>query len=335
MKTCSGDSMTDNRDLVVALSGGVGGAKLALGLSRVLPPGELMVVVNTGDDFDHLGLRVSPDIDTVLYTLSGLDNPTTGWGRRDETWNFMTALEAVGGATWFRLGDRDLAMHVERTRRLTAGETLSEITTDFGRRLGVATPIVPMSDDPVRTKVRSTGGWLDFQNYFVEHKCEPTVAELAFDGAASARPNPAFIAALANPRLRALVICPSNPFISIDPILAIPGVRAAIRQCAAPVVAVTPIIGGNSIKGPTAKMMRELGLEVSPATVAQRYGDLLDGYVLDPADSGIVADIPVVTVLAPALMVTLKDREVLAQAVLAAADGLAARVQPRRAAAPR
>jgi LPPG:FO 2-phospho-L-lactate transferase len=312
--------MNDRRDLVVALSGGVGGAKLALGLSRILPPGKLTVIVNTGDDFDHLGLRICPDIDTMLYTLSGLANPDTGWGRRDETWNFMTALGELGGPTWFRLGDLDLATHIERTRRLSTGERLFDITADFAGRFGVATRIIPMSDNPVRTKVRTSGGWIDFQNYFVERKCVPAVTELAFTGAQSATAHPKFLAALADPRLRAVIICPSNPFISIDPILAVPGVRRALLDCSAPVVAVTPIIGGRAIKGPTAKMMAELGFEVSPASVAHHYGELLDAYVLDPADKASVAEIPTRAVLAPALMVTLEDRERLAKAVLEAAD---------------
>jgi len=173
--------------LVVALSGGVGGAKLALGLSRVLPPDDLLIVANTGDDFEHLGLSISPDIDTLTYVLAGLDNPVTGWGRRDETWSFMETIGALGGETWFRLGDRDLALHVERTRRLRAGETLSQITSDICRRLGIAARVLPMSDDRVRTRVRSDGGWIDFQDYFVRQQCRPVVQELAFDGAAKAR----------------------------------------------------------------------------------------------------------------------------------------------------
>jgi LPPG:FO 2-phospho-L-lactate transferase len=314
--------MTQRKDLVVALSGGVGGAKLALGLSRVLPAGQLTVVVNTGDDFDHLGLRICPDIDTLLYTLSGLANPETGWGRRGETWNFMTALGALGGVTWFRLGDLDLATHVERTRRLAAGESLSKITADFAQRLGVAARIIPMSDDPVRTRVNTPNGWLDFQNYFVEHKCEPTVLELAFAGAKTANAHPEFLRALCDARLRAVVICPSNPFLSVDPILAIPSVRQALLNCTAPVIAVAPIIGGRAIKGPTAKMMEELGLPVSAASVARHYGDLLDAYVLDPADCSCVADIPCRSVAAPVLMVTLDDREQLARTVLQVADAL-------------
>ena len=215
---------------MLALSGGVGGAKLALGLYRILPPDTLTVVANTGDDFEHLGLSISPDLDTLLYTLSGQDNPELGWGRRGETWTFMAALEALGGETWFRLGDGDLATHVERTRRLKAGESLSAIIDDFRRRLGIRARLLPMSDDQVRTRLRTEAGWLDFQDYFVRLRCEPVVRELAFAGAETARPHPDFLAALADPQLRAVVICPSNPFISIDPILAVPGrARRAAR----------------------------------------------------------------------------------------------------------
>ena len=251
-------------------SGGIGGAKLALGLYRELPPDRLMVVCNTGDDFEHLGLTISPDLDTVLYTLAGIANPTTGWGRAGETWSFMGALAELGGETWFRLGDADLATHVERTRRLAAGETLAAISEDFCRRLGVHARLIPMCDQPVRTMVRTGGGVLPFQRYFVEQRCAPVVSGFAFQGIAAARPPAALAAALASATLEAVVICPSNPFISIDPILAVPGMRAALAASPAPVVAVSPIIGGRAVKGPTAKMMAELGLAItagrSPST---------------------------------------------------------------------
>ena len=217
-----------SKRLVVALSGGVGGAKLALGLSRVLPAEDLLVVANTGDDFEHLGLSISPDIDTLTYVLAGLDNPVTGWGRRDETWSFMESIGALGGEDWFRLGDRDLAMHVERTRRLRLGQTLSEVTADICRRLGIGARVVPMSDDRVRTRVRSYAGWIDFQDYFVRQQCRPIVHELAFDGVTLARPHPDIIGALRSGDVRAVIICPSNPFISIEPILAMSGMRDAI-----------------------------------------------------------------------------------------------------------
>jgi LPPG:FO 2-phospho-L-lactate transferase len=308
------------RHRVLALSGGVGGAKLALGLSRILPPGDLTVIANTGDDFEHLGLSISPDLDTLLYTLAGLDNPETGWGQRDESWSFMAALEKLGGEIWFRLGDKDLATHIERTRRLAAGETLSQITDDFRRRLGIATRILPMSDDPVRTQVATAEGVLDFQDYFVRRHCEPAITAIEFRGAREAQPQPEFLAALADPDLRAVIVCPSNPFISIEPILALPGVRAALRRCAAPVVAIAPIIGGRAVKGPTAKMMNELGIEPSAVAAARRYADLLDAYVVDHADAATCAGLDCDVIEAKALMETLADRETLARVALEAAD---------------
>lgn len=307
---------------VVALSGGVGGAKLALGLYRILPPDGLTVIANTGDDFEHLGLAISPDLDTLLYTLSGNANEELGWGRRGETWTFMNALGALGGETWFRLGDGDLATHVERTRRLISGESLSAIIDDFRRHLDIRARVLPMSDQPVRTRLRTAEGWLDFQDYFVRLRCEPVISDLQFTGAAEARPHPAFLAALADPALRAVVICPSNPFISIDPILAVPGVREALRECRAPVVAVSPIVGGQAVKGPTAKMMAELGLPVDAATPARHYRDFLDLYVADQADAAAVADLDLPVVLAKTLMQSLGDREALARTVMAAAGGI-------------
>jgi LPPG:FO 2-phospho-L-lactate transferase len=311
------------KSLVIALCGGIGGAKLVLGLGRVVPGADLMVVANTGDDFEHLGLAISPDLDTVMYTLAGLDDPRRGWGRRDETWTFMAALAALGGETWFALGDGDLATHLERTRRRAAGEALSAITADFCRRLKIATRLVPMTDDIVRTRLRTDMGWLDFQDYFVRRRCAPTVLELAYDGAATARAHPDVLAALRDPRLRAVVICPSNPFLSIEPILAVPGMRDAIARSAAPVVAVSPIIAGRAVKGPTAKMMCELGVEVSAAAVARRYQDLLDAYVVDRADAAEVAELGIPVTLAHTLMATLADREELARRVLASADAVA------------
>ncbi|MCH8001485.1 MAG: YvcK family protein, partial [Proteobacteria bacterium] len=223
------------RGPVLALCGGIGGAKLALGLYRHLAPGALSVAVNTGDDFEHLGLHISPDIDTVLYTLSGTDNPDTGWGRADETWTFMAALEALGGETWFRLGDGDLALHVERTRRLGAGESLSEVCAAFARRFGLDARILPMTGDPLRTVVHTPDGPLPFQHYFVRERCEPRVTGVTFAGAEAARPSPEILRALADPALAAVVICPSNPYLSIDPILAVPGIRIALGACPAPV----------------------------------------------------------------------------------------------------
>ena len=304
---------------VLALSGGIGGAKLALGLYRILPPDSLTVVANTGDDFEHLGLSISPDIDTLLYTLAGIDNSEFGWGRRGETWTFMTALESLGGETWFKLGDGDLATHVERTRRLAAGESLSQITEEFRKRLGISARLLPMTDDRVRTRLRTEEGWLDFQDYFVRRRSAPVVREVVYAGATEARANRDFLAALAADDLEIVVICPSNPFLSIDPILALPGVRDGLRGCRAPVVAVSPIIGGKAVKGPTAKIMAELGLPTGAAAVAQHYADILDVYVADEADAGEVAELAILVRLTHTLMLTLDDREAVAGAVLAAA----------------
>jgi LPPG:FO 2-phospho-L-lactate transferase len=312
--------MSEYRGSVVALSGGIGGAKLALGLYRVLPPGALTVIANTGDDFEHLGLSISPDLDTLLYTLAGLDNRETGWGRRGETWTFMAALEALGGETWFKLGDGDLATHVERTRRLRAGESLSAITDDFRQRLEIGARVLPMSDDPVRTRLLTEGGWLDFQDYFVRLDCAPAVREIVFAGAAEARPQPDVLAALAADDLIMVVICPSNPLISIDPILNVPGMRDALRACRAPVIAVSPIIAGKAVKGPTAKMMAEFGLPVEPGAVARRYGDILTHYVIDEADAGPLDGVDAPIIATRALMDTMADRAALARVVLAIAQ---------------
>ncbi len=312
-----------SRDLVVALSGGIGGAKLALGLSRIMEPHNLIVVANVGDDFEHLGLHISPDSDTLMYTLAGLDNTKLGWGRRDETWSFMETLSALGGEDWFRLGDRDLAVHIERTRRLQRCEALSAITADFCRHLGVGPRVLPATDDRLRTRLRTDDGWLDFQDYFVRLQCRPIVRELTFDGAEDARPHPDLLAALRDERLRAVIICPSNPFISVEPILAVSGMREALARCLAPIIAVSPIIGGRAVKGPTAKMMAELDMIPSAAAVAKRYGDLIDGYVMDAADADEAAFVAPKVTLAPTLMTTLAEREQLARVVLEAADALA------------
>ena len=309
---------------VVALCGGVGGAKLAQGLGAALPPEELCIIVNTGDDFRHLGLCISPNLDSVIYALSGLSDAVRGWGRRDETWTFMEALNSLGGDAWFQLGDGDLAMHVERTWRLSQGATLSAVTAHLCRALGIAIRVLPMSDDPVRTRVLTTEGWLDFQEYFVHRQCRPAVREFHFAGAETARAQPEALAALERRDLRAIIICPSNPFVSIEPILAVPGIRAAIQHSNAPVVAVTPIIGGKAIKGPAAKMMAELGLEVSPAAVARRYAGLIGGFVVDQADP-LPESLQGVTYFAAAtLMNTTDDRVQLARAVLQAAGTLGA-----------
>ena len=305
---------------VVALCGGVGGAKLAHGLAMALPPAELSVIVNTGDDFRHLGLDICPDLDSVMYALAGVADPVRGWGRRAETWSFMEALKGLGGESWFQLGDRDLALHVERTWRLARGATLSEVTAHLCQALGIAVRVLPMSDDPVRTRVLTVEGWLDFQEYFVHRQCQPAVRDFVFAGAESARAPADALAVLERPDLRAIIICPSNPFVSVAPILAVPGIRSAILRATAPVIAVTPIIGGKAIKGPAAKMMAELGLEVSAAAVACRYTDLIDGFVIDSDDARSQPPPGVRFFSTATLMSTTEDRLRLAWEVLKAAD---------------
>ena len=309
----------------LALSGGVGGAKLALGLCHAVDPQSLLIVANTGDDFEHLGLTVCPDIDTLTYTLSGLANPETGWGRAGETDTFMGALAALDGENWFFLGDGDLAIHVERTHRLAAGESLAVITADFAKRLGITARIAPMSSDPVHTIVETPDGALAFQHYFVRERCEPIVTGFGFDGAANAVADPAFLAALSAGTLKAIIVCPSNPFISIDPILAVPGVRDGLAARKAPLIAVSPIVGGQAIKGPTAKMMAELGLPTTAVAVAAHYGDLLDGFVLDEADAGsadAVARLGIDVHVTNTVMRSLDDRIALAREVTAYAGRL-------------
>jgi LPPG:FO 2-phospho-L-lactate transferase len=309
---------------VVALCGGVGGAKLAHGLSLALPPDALSIIVNTGDDFTHLGLYIAPDLDSVMYTLAELSDPVRGWGRCDETWMFMKALKGLGGESWFQLGDADLALHVERTWRLARGASLSEVTSHLCQNLGIATRVLPMSDDPVRTRVLTENGWLDFQEYFVHQQCRPAVREFEFAGAGAARAQPDALAALKSPDLRAIIICPSNPFVSIEPILAVVGIRAALTESVAPVVAVTPIIGGEAIKGPAAKMMHELGLDVSGAAVARRYAGLIDGFIIDSTDPEPEPQLGVTFFSARTLMTGAIDRLRLAHSVLRAADALGA-----------
>ncbi|MYB19012.1 MAG: 2-phospho-L-lactate transferase [Holophagales bacterium] len=323
--------MNSRPDRCLALSGGVGGAKLALGLSRVLPGEALTVVCNTADDFDHLGLRICPDLDTVMYTLGGISNRDTGWGQAHETWSFLEALTHLGGETWFRLGDRDLATHVERTRRLRAGESLTEVTAALCGALGIAARVLPMSDDPVSTVVLTETGELSFQHYFVRDACAPTVSGFHFAGIDMARPSLAFLEALEDDVTAAILVCPSNPFVSVDPVLALDGVEVALRRTGVPVVAVSPIVGGAAIKGPAAKMMAELGMPVSAVGVARHYRerDLLDGFVIDDADAGQAAeieDLGLPTLVTGTVMETLADRERLASETLDFARGL----DPRR-----
>ena len=309
---------------VVALCGGVGGAKLAVGLNALLG-GRLSLVVNTGDDFEHLGLAISPDVDTVLYTLGGRADRSRGWGRAGETWGFMAALAEIGGETWFNLGDQDLALHVARTQALSEGRRLTEFVAEVALRFGIAARVLPMSDDPVRTMVLTDAGELPFQRYFVERRCAPVLRCLRFKGAERARPSPEVERALEAEDLRAIVICPSNPYLSIDPILALPWFREALHRARAPIVAISPLIGGAAVKGPTAKIMSELNRPTTPAAIAEHYSEWLDGLVIDGADvrHERALELPVHTT--GTLMTTDADRVRLARETLSFAALLAAR----------
>ncbi|MGH6780940.1 MAG: 2-phospho-L-lactate transferase [Sphingomonadaceae bacterium] len=301
--------------MILALAGGVGGAKLAAGLAALLPPEELAIVVNTGDDFEHLGLRISPDIDTVTYTLAGIANRELGWGIAGESWAFMEQLVRVGGETWFRLGDRDLATHVERSRRLRAGESLTDITAALAAAHGIAHRIVPMADEPAPTIVHTDEGALAFQDYFVRRQCAPTLKSL--DLAPHVAPSAAFSTLIDDPALEAVILCPSNPYLSIDPILALGGVRDRLKGRRVPIVAVSPIIAGKAVKGPAAKIMAELGVPVSSAGVAAHYRGWIDGLVIDESDRDAAAEIADMRLLVtPTLMRTDADRRALADATI-------------------
>jgi LPPG:FO 2-phospho-L-lactate transferase len=306
---------------VVVLTGGVGGAKLVLGLTQVVAPDRITAIVNTGDDFRHLGLWICPDLDTLLYTLAGKANPEQGWGLAGETWGFMAALQSLGAEAWFLLGDGDLALHVLRSARLAAGATLSRISRDFARVWGVPVTMLPMSDDPVSTHLSTNEGDLPFQRYFVERRCAPTVNAIRFEGAAAAQAAPGVVEAIQGADTRALLIAPSNPFLSIDPILAVPGIRAALMKATAPVVAVAPIVGGKAVKGPTAKLMVELGIPVTPRAIADHYRGVIDGLLVDERDGPEGVGIPMASV--DTLMVSLEDRARVASAALALADRIA------------
>ena len=272
---------------VVVLAGGVGGAKLAHGLAQILPPEQLTVVVNTGDDFEHLGLTICPDIDTVLYNLAGVNHPEQGWGRADESFHVLEEAKRLGHDAWFLLGDKDIALHLLRREMLDKGLSLTEVTLELARRLGVAHPVLPMSDQPVRTVILTPEGPMPFQEYFVRRRTEPVMQGMRLEGLAQARPTEQVRRALEE--ADAVVFAPSNPFVSIGPILALPGVRE--RIAAKPTLAVSPIIGGQALKGPAAKMMQEQGLEVSAAGVARHYAGLVNGFVLDRADEGLAAEV--------------------------------------------
>ena len=303
---------------VVALAGGVGGAKLADGLAGVLAPGELTVIVNTGDDFEHFGLKICPDLDTVCYNLAGLYNPETGWGRAAESWVSAEEVAALGGPTWFRLGDRDLATHLERTRRLNAGETLSAVTADFCRAWGITAKVLPMSDQPIPTMVLTEEGEMAFQEYFVARRCEPRVTGFRFENILRSRPAPGVIEVIRE--AEAVVICPSNPWVSIDPILGVPGVRAALMD--AKVVAVSPLVGGKALKGPAAKMYAELEIEPSTLAVANHYKSLLNGLILDDLDKNLTKLLSLPHLITDTIMVEREQRYRLAEEVLSFAQQL-------------
>ncbi|MCI0846372.1 MAG: 2-phospho-L-lactate transferase [Chloroflexi bacterium] len=307
---------------VLALAGGVGGAKLVLGLSRLLPPDQLVIVVNTGDDECFHGLHVSPDLDTVMYTLAGLADPEKGWGLTGETFNALEMLGRYGADTWFNLGDRDLATHIRRTQLLHQGATLSEATAELCQRLGIAHRIVPMSDEPVRTMLDTEDGELAMQQYFVKQLAEPKVRGVRYAGAESALPSPGFQGALDQAKL--VVFCPSNPFLSLDPILAIPGVRESLKGFTGHRVAVSPIVGGAALRGPAAKIMSELGHEVSSVGVARRMTDICDIFFIDDQDSGLspaIAALGIKPVAAPTIMINEADKVGLARRVLAVGAG--------------
>jgi len=293
---------------IVALAGGVGGAKLAHGLAQIMPPEDLTIIVNTGDDFEHLGLTICPDLDTVCYTLAGLANPETGWGRENETWNTISNIERLGGPNWFRLGDQDFGTHLERTRRLNDGQSLSQVTKDFCKAWGIKQTVLPMTDSPVRTIVDTDEGELAFQEYFVHRRCEPRVKGFRFDGVKGAQPAIGVREAIES--AQAIVICPSNPWVSVDPILRV------IQKINKPVVAVSPIIGGKTVKGPAAKMFAELGIDPSALSVAKHYQGLLSGFVLDNTDKHLSDKIETRTLVTDTLMNSDTDRARLAMDVL-------------------
>lgn len=320
--------MNNNSDKFLALSGGVGGAKLALGLSHVLDIEQLLVVVNTGDDFQHMGLSVSPDIDTLIYTLSGLNNRELGWGRQDESWNFMQACEELGMETWFRLGDKDLALHLFRTQCLAQGFTLSEVTRELCKRFNIKTQIVPMSENSVKTFVNTSIGTLPFQEYFVKHHCVPEVTGLEYKGIDSAKMSSSFDQYLDDPLLQAVIICPSNPFLSIQPILSLDKVKKKLKKIMTPVIVVSPVVEGQALKGPTAKMMKELDFDCDVSGIVDFYADITDGIVIDNKDSGYVEEIEsrgVKVHTTNIVMQSLQDRKDLAKEVIQFSKKLCAR----------
>lgn len=305
---------------ILAITGGIGGAKLARGLAEVLDVEEVLFAVNTGDDFEHLGLHISPDVDTLCYTLADMSNKELGWGRADETWNFMTAMRQLGGEDWFNLGDRDLALHHARSQMLADGASLNEVTDYIRQAFDIAHRIAPMSDDPVRTVVHTNKGSLAFQHYFVRDKCAPTVTGFDFSGIEEAKPNPMILDWLTSST--GVIICPSNPFVSVDPLLKLTGMTEALKSSPGPVIAVSPIVGGLAIKGPTAKMMDELKIPATAEQVAEHYSNLLEGFLLDEVDHALHGRLDIPTTVAPSVMHSLQDRIDLALACLAFIDEL-------------
>lgn len=303
---------------IAVLTGGVGGAKLVLGLSHIVAAGKLTAIVNTGDDFHHLGLHISPDIDTLLYTLAGRANDAQGWGRKGESWTFMAALGELGGEDWFQLGDGDLALHVLRSHALAQGQSLSQVTAWFAERWGIAAQILPMTEQPVATMLDTDQGWLEFQRYFVEQRCRPAVSRIIFEGAEQAEPAPGVVDAILS--ADAVFIAPSNPFLSVDPLLAVSGVRSALERTPAPVIAVSPLVGGRAVKGPTAKLMQELDIPVDNESIARHYAGLIDGMLIDSGDRCDVPDIMIAD--CATLMTTLDDKKRVAQAALDLATDL-------------
>ena len=305
---------------VLAMSGGVGGAKLAAGLAAVLPPEQLTIVVNTGDDFEHLGLTICPDIDSVVYALAGLNDQARGWGVAGESWQAMAMLKGLGEEDWFNLGDRDLGMHVARSWRLRGGESLSAVTARLIAALGVAHRVVPMTDGSLRTMIETEAGTMDFQRWFVGEQCRPVVRAISFHG--NAVPSPGFAQALARPDLAAVVFCPSNPFLSVDPILSLDGVKETLSALNVPRVAVSPLIGGWSVKGPLGKLLAERGHGTDNGAIAEHYGPLIDHWLIDrcdDADAEGLRERGICVTLADTLMRDNADRERLARAVLRAA----------------
>ena len=305
---------------VLALTGGVGGAKLCFGLAEVLKPDELRIVVNTGDDEEFHGLYVCPDLDTVMYTLARLSNPHTGWGIKNETFAALSALDRLGQETWFGLGDQDLATHIVRTQMLRQGNSLSEITDYLCGHLGIEHPIIPMSDDRIKTTVETDIGTLPFQTYFVRHRCEPTVSGLEFHGSDSAKISAEFSDSLESSD--ALIFCPSNPYLSVAPILSIPAVRKRIENFKGPRLAVSPIVGGQALKGPAAKILEELGEDVSCTGVARQYVGLCDVFVIDELDRDLaddVRDLGMEAIVMNTIMNSSRDKVELARNLLKAA----------------